>query len=75
MADGVPFIDMANEIQGTSGAFVDPVHYSTAGVLRFGMTLATHLKDHLPPPVGMVPTLESCTTLWTLEEPVEFGLP
>jgi hypothetical protein len=45
---GARVVDMARLLEADERYFVDIVHYSSAGVLAFGQTLAPHLLDLIP---------------------------
>ncbi len=66
-------VDMASLLEGEPSAFVDAVHYSSRGVLRFGELLADRLVESVPEPSGayeLTPaSIERCS--WDLAE----GLP
>ena len=67
--EGVLLLDMATYLQEREGDLVDPVHYSTAGILRFGEIVATTLAPSLPVPArNVLPgALPECALLAELE--------
>ena len=63
---GVSMIDMAKLYTESDGDFVDPVHYSTHGVLRFGDVLARELEAAIELPRGLDGVEEICTPVLEL---------
>jgi lysophospholipase L1-like esterase len=63
--EGILLLDMATYLQEREGDMVDPVHYSTAGILRFGEIVARTLAPSLPVPAGdsLPGAIRECTLL------------
>lgn len=65
LTDGLGLVDMAALYHEEEGDFVDPVHYSTRGVLKFGRTAAAAFASILPLSAtdGPAPRLPECTLM------------
>jgi hypothetical protein len=63
--EGAVLLDMAELLVARDGAFVDPVHYSTVGIIRFGELVASTLASSLSVPLGASPPrpLPECALL------------